>query len=133
MCGIAGSFAITETVSTIDLEMLHHRGPDARGEFRDTTGQCWLGHTRLSILDLSPTGNQPVRDASGRFIAVFNGEVYNHNEVRGILGEVSWRGTSDSETLVEAWARFEAECLPLLRGMFAFGIYDAGKETYFST
>ncbi len=124
MCGIAGSFAVADPVSSIDLVSLRHRGPDACGEYFDSTGHCWLGHTRLSILDLSPTGIQPIKDASGRFVAVFNGEIYNHHEIRQALGHTAWRGTSDSETLVEAWARFGADCLPLLRGMFAFGIYD---------
>jgi len=85
---------------------------------------CWLGHVRLSILELTEAGSQPMTSASGRTVVVFNGEIYNHREVRRSLRQVAWRGHSDTETLVEAWEQEGARCLEKLRGMFAFAVYD---------
>jgi asparagine synthase (glutamine-hydrolysing) len=105
-----------------------HRGPDGRGEWRSAFGDCWLGHVRLAILDLTASGAQPMLSASGRTAIVFNGEIYNHLEVRRSLRSVAWRGHSDTETLVEAWEQSGAACLKRLRGMFAFAVYDTMKR-----
>jgi asparagine synthase (glutamine-hydrolysing) len=101
-----------------------HRGPDASGEWSSRDGSCWFGHVRLSILELTDAGSQPMLSASGRTAVAFNGEIYNHMEVRRSLRQVAWRGHSDTETLVEAWEQEGARCLEKLRGMFAFAVYD---------
>jgi len=103
---------------------MNHRGPDASGEWASPDGSCWLGHVRLSILELTEAGAQPMRSASGRTVIAFNGEIYNHLEVRRSLRPIAWRGHSDTETLVEAWEQEGAQCLQKLRGMFAFAVYD---------
>lgn len=101
-----------------------HRGPDGSGEWRSPSGDCWFGHVRLAILELSAAGAQPMLSASGRTAIVFNGEIYNHLEVRKSLRAITWRGHSDTETLVEAWEQKGERCLESLRGMFAFAVYD---------
>ena len=103
---------------------MKHRGPDASGDWSSPDGACWLGHVRLSILELTEAGAQPMRSASGRTVIAFNGEIYNHLEVRRSLRPVTWRGHSDTETLVEAWEQEGAQCLQKLRGMFAFVVFD---------
>ncbi|HSA88073.1 MAG TPA: asparagine synthetase B, partial [Nitrospira sp.] len=87
-------------------EGIRYRGPDDVGEWCDADWGLALGHVRLSILDLSPAGHQPMKSASGRYVIVFNGEIYNHLELRGHLPDLPWRGHSDTETLlaaVETW------------------------------
>jgi asparagine synthase (glutamine-hydrolysing) len=123
MCGFIG--CLGESVREFPLDPLRHRGPDASGAWASPDGQCWFGHVRLSIIELSAAGAQPMSSASGRTTIVFNGEIYNHLEVRSRLGGVVWRGHSDTETLVEAWERLGEECLGLLRGMFAFAVYQS--------
>src|SRR6185437_14550929 len=88
-------------------DRLAHRGPDDRGTWCDGEAGIALGFRRLSILDLSPSANQPMRSADGRLVMIFNGEIYNHHELRHALeseGVRSWRGHSDSEVLIEAVA-----------------------------
>src|SRR5258706_2320778 len=91
------------------------------------------GHLSLAIVDLSAAATQPMTDASGRFTIVFNGEIYNHPELRtGLEGEgVRFRSRSDTEVLLEGYARWGADVLPLLNGMFAFAIWDAKERTLF--
>lgn len=104
-------------------DTLGHRGPDDSGVWGDS-GVC-LGHRRLSILDLSPAGHQPMVSACGRFAIVFNGEIYNHLEIRAKLDRCSWRGGSDTETLVECFSAWGvAETLKLAVGMFAIALWD---------
>ncbi len=124
MCGVVGTFVTKGSAQALPLGSIRHRGPDGQGEFRSSNQACWLGHTRLAILDLSPAGNQPMTDRTGRYTIVYNGEIYNHLDVRSELGTQTWRGQSDTETLVEAWAKWGASCLERFRGMFAFAIYD---------
>ena len=116
------------------LHSLYRRGPD-RQDFVDLAlgdKALKLGHTRLSIIDLSRTGNQPMVSQSGRFILVFNGEIYNHRELRKTLesvGSIDWRGTSDTETLLALFEKYEVdEVLSSLEGMFAFSLFDKIKK-----
>src|ERR1700752_4926861 len=98
MCGIAIHFSSTGTASPLNLALLTHRGPDASGEWGSSDGHCWLGATRLAILDLSPTGAQPMTDPATGNVIVANGEIYNHRELREQLGRnLPWRGTGDTE------------------------------------
>ena len=129
MCGIIGNFGKIDEATKRSLGFLRHRGPDASGEWTSPDGLCWLGHRRLSILELSDAGAQPMVSASGRFVIVFNGEIYNHLELRKQLELLSWRGHSDTETLLEAWEELGESCLEHLRGMFAFAIFDRASSS----
>ena len=116
----------------LNLQLLAHRGPDAAGEWISADRQFWLGNTRLAILELSPTGAQP----DGRFIdrqryRRSNGEIYNHRALRTELGDVDWRGTSDTETLLLGYARWGHRLLDRLKGMFAFVVYDHARREFF--
>lgn len=135
MCGIVG--AITKISANVDLEAairrLAHRGPDDSGVW--TQAEAQLGFVRLSIIDLSPAGHQPMVSPDGRYVIVFNGEVYNFPELRKNLetnGE-SFVGHSDTEVLLRVFIRegFEG-CLERLRGMFAFVIWDSHERTLFA-
>jgi len=126
MCGIAGTFHWPDGASLTDAltRAIAHRGPDGSGRYSSPAGDVHLGHRRLSIIDLSPTGAQPmVRDG---LALSYNGELYNYLELRAELeaGGVRFRGTSDTEVLLEAWRRWGTACLPRLRGMFAFAVFD---------
>jgi len=128
MCGIAGSYLWPDGGPLTDrlTETLAHRGPDGEGRYahRAGGGEVHLGHRRLSIIDLSETGAQPmVRDG---LALTYNGELYNSPELRAELAAagVRFRGTSDTEVLLEAWRRWGTGCLPRLRGMFAFAVFD---------
>lgn len=128
MCGVAGTYLwpnggpLTERMTAA----VAHRGPDGAGHYthRAGPGEVHLGHRRLSIVDLSPTGAQPM--VSDGLALTYNGELYNAPELRAELAGagVRFRGTSDTEVLLEAWRRWGTGCLPRLRGMFAFGIFD---------
>jgi len=132
MCGIAVHFNSSGHGTPLDLNLIHHRGPDSRGDWRSADGRCWLGNCRLAIVDLSPTGAQPMTDPSTGNVLVTNGEIYNHLAVREkIGGNVPWRGTSDTETLLLGYARWGHGVLDQLNGMFAFAIYDASRNELF--
>lgn len=132
MCGIAGCLerrphpARDRTVVKM-IQTLSHRGPDGQGFWKGFGGRVHLGHCRLSIVDLSPTGGQPMASGDGRYLIVFNGEIYNYVELRQELAEaqIQFRGTSDTEILLEGIAHWGlAETLNRLVGMFAFGLWD---------
>jgi asparagine synthase (glutamine-hydrolysing) len=136
MCGIVGFFdpdrrldpARYASIAGAMADRLAHRGPDDRGTWCDGEAGIALGFRRLAILDLSPSANQPMRSADGRLVMLFNGEIYNHHELRRALeseGVRSWRGHSDSEVLVEAIARWGLErTLARANGMFAIAVWD---------
>jgi asparagine synthase (glutamine-hydrolysing) len=112
------------------MDRLQRRGPDDSGSWYNAVVR--LGHRRLAVVDLSPTGHQPMISADGRFVIVFNGEIYNHGELRPQLAPPGgWRGTSDTETLLEAYRRWGAGCLERLNGMFAFAIWDNTERRLF--
>jgi asparagine synthase (glutamine-hydrolysing) len=139
MCGIAGFWrpdGIAEAAALQALERmtcsLAHRGPDADGKWFEPTHGVALGHRRLSIVDLSPTGAQPMHSASGRFTIVFNGEIYNYRHLRDELGALgsTWRGTSDTEVMLAGFEQWGvAETLPRLAGMFAFAVWDHAQHS----
>lgn len=129
MCGIIGIAGRKPPKSNQLLAALAHRGPDGKGEWNGKLGgkPAWFGHTRLAIVELSEAGAQPMLSRDGRWAVSFNGEIYNHMDLRTRLSG-PFRGHSDTETLVELLARhgFEAT-LPLLNGMFAFAAADLEK------
>jgi asparagine synthase (glutamine-hydrolysing) len=106
-----------------------HRGPDADGFFVE--GEIALGHRRLSIIDLSTAANQPFADNSGRYVMVFNGEMYNFQEVRSLIGDYDFRTSSDTEVLIAAYTKWGPDCIRLFRGMFAFAVWDRQEKELF--
>jgi asparagine synthase (glutamine-hydrolysing) len=113
---------------------LTHRGPDDRGEWSDDLHGFALGFRRLSIIDLSPAGHQPMTSASGRYVIAFNGEVYNYEEIRRELesdgASPSWRGHSDTEVMLAAIERFGlVPAVQRFIGMFAFALWDRQEQT----
>jgi len=127
MCGIAGDLNFRGRATPRSLGPLRHRGPDGSGEWISPSGHCWLGHTRLAIIELSPSGAQPMADPATGSVIVFNGEIYNHLEIRRELeasGPVEWRGGSDTETLLKAHAAWGLGALPKLKGMFAYAVFN---------
>jgi asparagine synthase (glutamine-hydrolysing) len=131
MCGIAG-FWQTKRKPEHPLETLNrmggtlaHRGPDDSGTFHDGATGIGLAFRRLSILDLSPEGHQPMFSASGRYVIIFNGEVYNYDEIRADLGHQPWRGHSDTEVMLEAFERWGVDrAVQRFVGMFAIALWD---------
>ena len=133
MCGIAAIAGINLNISRYKtaamLQMLEHRGPDGVGE--QMFSNCWLGNRRLAIVDLE-TGNQPILD--GELAITFNGEIYNHRELRIQLKKEGYqfKTQSDTETILKAYRKWGGECLKHLDGMFAFVIWDNKNVTVFS-
>ena len=134
MCGIAGLLGKSSTLSEKVLvdcgTQLAHRGPDAFGTWMDMGAGIGFVHRRLSILDLSDAGKQPMHSISGRYTTVFNGEIYNFNELRSELGDrIVYRGGSDTEVLlaaVERWGVVEA--VKKFSGMFAIALWDNSQQ-----
>ena len=112
------------------MDTLSHRGPDSRGSWTSADGQLTLGHLRLAIVDLTIEGAQPMRSRSGRYWIVFNGEIYNHLELRKALPGATWRGHSDTETLLEGIDQWGlVKTLQACVGMFAIGLWDTRQNT----
>ena len=137
MCGIAGILSadaaqITQGRLEQMTASLAHRGPDGEGVWVSASGLAGLGHRRLSIIDLSPAGAQPMHYL-GRFTIVHNGEVYNYPELRSLLQTKGYTFSSqtDTEVIVAAYAHFGAECLSYFDGMFAFAIWDSTEKRLF--
>jgi asparagine synthase (glutamine-hydrolysing) len=135
MCGIAGILNTNERKSRDPSwirKMTHaqqHRGPDAEGIYEDE----WisLGHRRLSIIDVSEAANQPFTDAFSRYVAVFNGEIYNFRELKEQLSFYEFKTSSDTEVLLAAYIQWGTGCLERIKGMFAFAIWDRQESTLF--
>jgi len=125
MCGIVGGLSANPLAVEKGIARLRHRGPDDQGVWRE--GDAQLGFARLSIIDLSAAGHQPMQSPEGRYVIVFNGEIYNFPDLRAELeaaGE-TFAGHSDTEILLRLFARLGLErCLARLRGMFAFAVWD---------
>jgi len=141
MCGIAGYLscpAKNDRVGTNNQmaslrKALAHRGPDDSGLWRSPSGAAHLMHTRLAILDLSQSGNQPMHTRDGRFTITFNGEIYNYKELRQELAaaEASFSSESDTEVLLHLYQRHGPGMVERLRGMFAFCIWDELEQCAF--
>lgn len=133
MCGIAGMIAPAVDQFQLDrmTDAIAHRGPDGRGTWVSPCGHVGLGHRRLSILDLSPAGAQPMRTEEGDLTIVFNGEIYNHVELRRQLLDFPYRGHSDTEVILAAYRKWGRNCLERFNGMFAFALWDAKRQELF--
>ena len=137
MCGIVGVYNYGNPGLRLESGMIarmrdtmEHRGPDDAGVFVSPDGRLGLGHRRLSILDLSSLGRQPMASPDGRYWIVYNGEVYNFRELRAELAPkgYTFRSTSDTEVLLALYAEYGSKMLHRLRGMFALAIWDAREE-----
>ena len=139
MCGIAGLINdknIDENYLNKITKSLYNRGPNNQDVWLDKKRNFCLLHTRLSILDLSSNGNQPMRSQSENILITFNGEIYNHLEIRKKINKIkknlTWKGSSDTETVLEAidlWGI--RQTLKMLDGMFAFCIFNYKENSFF--
>jgi len=132
MCGIIGYFGNFEPEALrLGVCAIAHRGPDDSGTFFDPQAKIGLGHTRLSIIDLSPLGHQPMANDDGCVQLIFNGEIYNYRQLRTELESKGhqFRGQSDTEVLLHMYLEQGAEMLPRLNGIFAFALWDARTES----
>jgi asparagine synthase (glutamine-hydrolysing) len=134
MCGIAGKVSSNFKHGEMNesLSRMEHRGPDDSGSL-EISANNWslsLGQTRLSIIDLSQGGHQPFTSIDQDLILVFNGEIYNFKEIRSYLVSAGYRfkSESDTEVLLNAWIHWGVDCLPKIKGMFAFTVYDKKKN-----
>lgn len=138
MCGIAGFTQFHKQVAESSTALLEkmgaaitHRGPDAGGIYSDeSVGLC---HRRLSIIDLSEAGAQPMYSRSGRYVTVYNGEIYNFQMLRSALERdgVCFQGTSDTEVLLALFEKHGIDCLSMLNGMFAMAVWDTREKSLF--
>src|SRR2546425_2675874 len=129
MCGIVGIASrvppANRDVLAVMRDTLGHRGPDDAGLWWSPDGRVGLGHRRLSVIDLSPAGHQPMVDSHSRVCITFNGEIYNYRELRRALcpSGACFQSESDTEVILHAYLRWGDECLSHLRGMFAFALW----------
>ena len=133
MCGIAGILNRKEFVQPEQIkrmtDSMSHRGPDAEGFFVDR--ELAFGHRRLSIIDLSEAANQPFEDDTGRYVIVFNGEIYNYAEIKPSLSDYPFRTNGDTEVILAGYIKWGAGCLYRLRGMFTIVIWDKQERELF--
>lgn len=129
MCGIAGKVArpgcghgLTEEKKKRVLGSIRHRGPDTEGQYED--GCIWLGHTRLSIIDLTSAGDQPMTNPDGKFAITYNGEVYNFRELAKEMSFSDLRSKTDTEVVLKAFEKLGTDSFNKLNGIFAFAVYD---------
>ena len=138
MCGIAGAlsfsdnFRVTDAYLTRMRDTMVHRGPDGGANWIDAAGRIGLGHRRLSIIDLSTSADQPMCNEDGTLWVAFNGEIYNHAEIRSELlqkGGHRWKTDhSDTEVILHAFEEWSIDCLHKFRGMFALALWDSRKQ-----
>lgn len=135
MCGIIGSAKYDAAVDRDELirrrDLLSHRGPDDAGVWQSNDGRVALAHRRLAIIDLSPAGHQPMLSKDGRYVIVFNGEIYNFHALKIELQQLGFHFHSDSDTevMLTAYRAWGEACLNRFNGMFAFAIYDRGDQS----
>lgn len=137
MCGLVGVLGSKSFYDhkwlTYARKTLIHRGPDDHGEWWSENNQVGLAHQRLAIIDLGQSGHQPMHLLDHGLTIIFNGEIYNHNELRQKLTSIgySFKSNSDTEVLLASYAEWGNDCLKFLNGMFAFAIYDSFKDELF--
>src|SRR5262249_8516889 len=137
MCGIAGiyNFAAAPTderpIACRMRDAMVHRGPDDQGLYQSSDRRVVLAHRRLSIVDLSPAGHQPMANEDGSIWITFNGEIYNHQVQRPSLAAKghAFRSKSDTEAIIHSYEEFGCDCVSRLDGMFAFAIWDQGRRS----
>ena len=130
MCGIIGAIGNVTGNSKNAMNLIMHRGPDSSGHFLQSN--LFLGHTRLAIQDLSENANQPMISTNGRYVIIFNGEIYNHKEIRSTLtSEFEFRSSGDTETVLNGYIKYGIKLLNQLNGIYAFAIYDKEKDEIF--
>ncbi len=141
MCGIAGIFDVSSIEPKVNHKILKkmsdviiHRGPDADGQYISKSQRCGLSFRRLAIIDLSPKGNQPMHSLNGDFSIVFNGEIYNHQDIRQDLLNKGYKYNSqtDTETILNGYMEYGREILDKLFGMWSFAIFDEVKQELFA-
>ena len=135
MCGIVGISGIQVSDSDFArvLNMQQHRGPDSKGVYKSDDQLLTIGHNRLSIIDLSENGNQPLLSQDGRYVIIFNGEVYNFKDIRKSLEtEFKFRTNTDTEVVLYSYIKYGKSCLDLFLGMFAFVIFDKTTNSCFA-
>jgi asparagine synthase (glutamine-hydrolysing) len=139
MCGIngalafeTGGFIVTEPYVTRMRDTMAHRGPDGAGTWVSPDRRVGFGHRRLAIIDLSEHAGQPMSNGDGTLWITYNGEIYNHRELRAELarcGRHCWKTDhSDTEVILHAFEEWGIDCVSRFRGMFAFGLWDAGSR-----
>lgn len=139
MCGIVGTLTFDSSSTKLSLQTvvqmrdtMAHRGPDGCGVWMSEDGRIAFGHRRLSIIDLSDAASQPMQNQDGSLTLIFNGEIYNHAEIRAELkkcGNFQWKTDhSDTEVILHAFSQWGIDCVEKFRGMFAFAIWDARKR-----
>ena len=134
MCGIVGfSGNLDKNSLVFATKALSHRGPDDMGIFYSDSGQVGLGHTRLSIIDLSPLGHQPMLSDGESVALVFNGEIYNFQELRTELETkgYAFKSSSDTEVVLNMYLEYGIECLSRLNGIFGIAFYDLLSDDIF--
>ncbi len=134
MCGINGIYKFSGNKYSTSLigrmnDALAQRGPDAEGTFTDDF--IHLGHRRLSIIDPKDQSNQPFKTADGRFVMVFNGEIYNFREIKAQLKDYDFKTDGDTEVVLAAYEKYGEKCLRMFNGMFAFAVWDTVKRELF--
>lgn len=132
MCGISGLFGRDTAALDSMIACQDHRGPDANGRYRDPQVDAALGHNRLSIIDLSAAGRQPMSSADGRYWIAFNGEIYNYVELREQLADYPFVSQTDTEVILAAYQKWGEQCLDRFVGMFAILIWDQQEKRLFA-
>ena len=142
MCGIAGivdftssELQINEKILSDMSDVMYHRGPDSDGQWISPDNKCGFAFRRLAIIDLSPAGNQPMMSNDMRYVVVFNGEIYNHKELRSELEQkgYKYRSNTDTETILNGYAEWGDKILDKMIGMWGLAIWDNEKKELFAS
>lgn len=131
MCGISGIIGNIQNPKERILKMLDtqkHRGPDALNLW--SNDNIFLGHNRLSIIDLHESSNQPMHSSDDNYVIVFNGEIYNYIELKSQLSDYTFKTNSDTEVILAMYSKFGIKMLEKLNGMFSFAIWDKKNQTF---